>query len=376
MNNFENSEPMVFAHIGDLHITKAREQNYIDLLSISAQIEVECSKQLDFIVLPGDNADNGLPEQYRLVATALKMLSKPAHVITGDHDMEQGSLNNFYNFLATEQLPKAITVKGIKCLFLDVCGPGKGGPDFRIGASQFSWLEKELQEAQKTEIVVFVHTYPDDLRDEKEKATFKKLISENNVALVDMGHTHYNEIANDGETIFSATRSTGQIEEGPVGYSLISIDNGVVSWRFKPLQDAFPYVLITTPADYRLVRKPGQIVAGKVEIRAMVFGSLEIVRVRCKIENGNWIPMFRTRGGDMWMVNTSIPVEQPLLGLTVEATDSSGRPGQHTVMISTPLFKTDKPVKNGSDADSIGAWPENGIFDTQLGPNRNAKPSS
>jgi len=29
---------------------------------------------------------------------------------------------------------------------------------------------------------------------------------------------------------------------------------------------------------------------------------------------------------------------------------------------------------NGSDAATIGVWPENGIFGTQLGPNRNAKP--
>ncbi len=31
---------------------------------------------------------------------------------------------------------------------------------------------------------------------------------------------------------------------------------------------------------------------------------------------------------------------------------------------------------DGSDAASVGAWPENGIFGTQLGPNRNGKPSS
>ena len=78
------SKPLVFAHIGDLHITKAKEQNYIDLLSIISQIEVECSKNLDFVVLPGDNADNGLPEQYLLVATALKMLGVPVHIIPGD----------------------------------------------------------------------------------------------------------------------------------------------------------------------------------------------------------------------------------------------------------------------------------------------------
>jgi hypothetical protein len=29
-----------------------------------------------------------------------------------------------------------------------------------------------------------------------------------------MGHTHDNELANDGHIIYAATRSTGQIEEG------------------------------------------------------------------------------------------------------------------------------------------------------------------
>ncbi len=33
-------------------------------------------------------------------------------------------------------------------------------------------------------------------------------------------------------------------------------------------------------------------------------------------------------------------------------------------------------ASDASDAASVGAWPENGIFGTQLGPNRNGKPSS
>jgi hypothetical protein len=82
--------PLAFAHIGDLHLTRAAEPNFVDLLSIVAQLEVEFGAALDFAVLPGDNADNGLPSQYRLAATALKMLSVPVHAIAGDHDMEQG----------------------------------------------------------------------------------------------------------------------------------------------------------------------------------------------------------------------------------------------------------------------------------------------
>jgi hypothetical protein len=71
-----------------------------------------------------------------------------------------------------------------------------------------------------------------------------------------MGHTHYNELANDGCTIFATTRSTGQIEEGPVGFSLMAVDRGVLSWRFKPLDAAWPFVLITSPADRRLITNP------------------------------------------------------------------------------------------------------------------------
>ncbi len=48
--------------------------------------------------------------------------------------------------------------------------------------------------------------------------------------------------------------------------------------------------------------------------------------------------------------------------------DDEGRDG---ILVVSPAR-----VRDGSDADSIGAWPQNGIFGTQLGPNRNAKPTS
>jgi hypothetical protein len=67
------------------------------------------------------------------------------------------------------------------------------------------------------------------------------------VLMVDMGHTHYNELANDGHTIYAATRSAGQIEEGPVGFSIANIDRGVVSWKFKTLGEPLPFFLITSP---------------------------------------------------------------------------------------------------------------------------------
>jgi 3',5'-cyclic-AMP phosphodiesterase len=293
-----------------------------------------------------------------------------AHI--GDHDREQGSLSAFYEGLPAEPLPRSLLAQGIRCLFLDVVGPGQGGPDFRLGVPQRLWLEDEMLHARGKgeEIFLFMHTYPTDLKDREDVVELNRLIADYKVALVNTGHTHYNELSNDGHTIFSATRSTGQIEEGPVGYSLVSVDAGIVSWRFKPLADAFPFVLITAPADYRLVRKKEQLVMGLVEVRATVFGARGIVRVSCREGEGAWMAIKQNEG--LWKATIDVPLAK-LVTLTAEAVNERGRPGRHTIRFATPAYKVPAREKNGSDANSIGAWPENGIFGTKLGPNRNAR---
>jgi Icc protein len=266
-------------------------------------------------------------------------------------------------------------VHGVRCMFLDINGPGCGGPDFRLGEDQIKWLELELCAAgeRRETVALFMHAYPDNLKGEGETAALNRLIDAHNVALVDMGHTHYNELANDGRTIFAATRSTGQIEEGPVGYSITTIDDGVVSWRFKALDDPFPFVVITAPADHRLTRGPEQAIAGESEVRAIVFGARPIKEVECQIGDA-CVAMVWAGDHNLWIARVLFPAE-PLVSLTVRAIDESGRPGQHTIVVATRAFAPSIRSRNGSDAASIGAWPENGILGTQLGPNRNAKPT-
>ena len=369
---------LAFAHIGDLHLTNPKERNYADFLAIVAEIEMACAGQIDFVVLPGDNADNGLPAQYALAATALKMLSVPVHAIPGDHDMEQGSLAAFHAALEPGTLPKALTVRGIRCLFLDISGGGAGGPDFRIGSAQAAWIENELRAmtARGETGVVFMHSYPADLQGEGEADALNALFETHGVALVDLGHTHYNELANDAGTIFAATRSTGQIEEGPVGYALATLDEGVVSWRFKPLDDAFPLVIVTSPADHRLMRGPHQAIEDTCLVRALVLGREPIVSAQARIGEGDWTPMERLAGGRGWVTRLAVPDGDPRPDVTVRATDVTGRPGQHSIRAAGRGYRPPERGRSGSDAASIGAWPENGIFGTQLGPNRNGKPSS
>ena len=368
--------PLVYAHLGDLHITDAKARNYRDFLSMLVQLQVECAGQLDFVYLPGDVADNGQVAQYRLVAAALKLVDAPVYLITGDHDMEPGSLGNFYAVPAAAPLPRAVDLRGVRCFFLDECGPGTGGPDFRLGAAQLAWLREQLSQVPAgSEIALFLHTYPADLRDAAERQELTALLAQHRVALADMGHTHYNELGNDGTTIYAATRSTGQIEEGPVGYSLISLDQGVVSWRFKPLEGSFPFVLITAPADYRLLRHANQAVAEQFTVRAVLFGANETASVHYWLgDDGPRLPMQRDAQGVWWAEATRPAGTGPRLLLTVEARDATGRPGRHQLQLALAPYQPPPRPGAGSDAASIGAWEDNGILGTQLGPNRNAQP--
>ena len=365
---------LVYAHIGDLHLTTDDQRSYADFQTIISELAGDLADAIDFVYVPGDNADNGLPEQYALASRELARLPMPVYVVTGDHDMEPGSLDNFYRALDVAPLPMAVDEGGVRCLFLDICGPGSGGPDFRLGDSQSRWLAEELRRAAGRRCAIFMHSYPADLRGDGETAAINAAFQAREVLLVDMGHTHYNELANDGRTIFGATRSTGQIEEGPIGYSIVTIDKRVVSWRFKELGAALPTVMITAPADRRLATDaddPDHVPRGDCEVRVSVLHARPILRCVCKVDGGASHAMSRTSDDGRFTLSIQLP--NGARTITVEATNDGGEVGSETIEIATSEHLAAERHADGSDADAIGAWEDRGIFGTQLGPNRNGR---
>lgn len=361
---------LAFAHIGDLHIAD-KDPAHVQTFRAAAQQVEAVGENLAFVFLPGDIADNGLPEQYRQVRAVLDGVSLPVHVITGDHDMEGGSLDAFYAGLGARRLPYGLDVGGVRCLFLDICGPGSGGPDFRL-ADQVDWLAAELDAAQAAGrlCALFMHSYPADLRGEGEADRVAALIHKGPVRLVEMGHTHYNELGNDGRTIYAAARSTGQIEEGPAGYAVAAIDDGVVSWRFKEIDRPWPFVLITSPADRRLAHDADQIVSGGTTVRALVLGQGDIA-CALSVDDGPWQPMAKAGGKGRW--EATLAAGSGRRHLRVRATAADGT--IDTDAIEPASEASDIPTSKGigTDQDAIGAWERKGILGTQLGPNRNGR---
>jgi Icc protein len=250
----DQSDVASWAHFGDLHMTTLQEQNYRDFWSLVEEVNRVMADSLNFAYLPGDNADHGKIKEYELAREGLDRLKLPWFAIVGDHEVHSRSHDNVLHFMMPQAFYR-FEIDSYRFLALDAYA-SDDPKTFDLSSEQINWLQQELELASAIQprSVLFLHCYPSELG--KFSAPLRDLIERYSVLLVDMGHTHYNEIANDGRTLYTATRSTGQIEEGPVGFSITNLDNHVVSWRFKPLGE-WPLVMITSPADERLVTHRG-----------------------------------------------------------------------------------------------------------------------
>ncbi len=55
----DSSGTLTWAHVGDLHVTAEHEPNYRDFQSIVESMNANLAGQVDFCMLPGDNASDG-----------------------------------------------------------------------------------------------------------------------------------------------------------------------------------------------------------------------------------------------------------------------------------------------------------------------------
>jgi 3',5'-cyclic AMP phosphodiesterase CpdA len=373
------SQIISWIHFGDLHISGPDEQNYRDFLSLIAEANRHMSVGVQFALLPGDNADDGEEDEYQLVREAISRCRFPVHAIAGDHDVAAGNLHLFRQYLSPAPY-RSFTVGEYHFLLLNGVATWQP-PVFGLGSEQIAWLRNEMlrnelsREGFPCRSVVFMHAYPSEHGDDA--AQLRELFRNNGVLMIEMGHTHYNELANDGHIIYATTRSTGQIEEGPAGFSVTTLDNGVVSWKFKPIGE-WPLVMVTWPADQRLVTDamgPAQIFHHQVQVRARVWGPA-IETVSLSIDGGgetSMSPLGESTWSGIW--NTQDHADG-LHRLTVTARTEDNRSASDTILVqvnTTGIYEScnRRPVDY---ENTLGPWPEKHILGTQLGPNENGHP--
>lgn len=380
----DSNPVLTWIHFGDLHASaEDRWRSVRDLRAMIAAVDTLPAGSVDFAFLPGDNANHGEAVQYGLIARSMARLHLPWHAIPGDHDFEPGDLAAFHDGLHVRELPYGEFVKGRRCLFLDIVSHGGGGPDFRLGDAQLQWLRDQLvaSRGDSGRPVVFMHAFPGDLAEDAQAVA--ELFADHGVLCVDTGHTHYNELVNDGAVVYSATRSTGQIEEGRVGFSVQAVDGSAVSWRFKHAAQGWPFVLVTSPADRRLVTEASGADAtpgGQVDVRAKVLG-VDIAEVVLQVDDAPDLPMRPVDGCVGLWTATVDRLDDGEHRLRVRAADRSGHADVDTIVVqvgtSGPASSHGAPATRrahlGEDVHSIGAWVDHGVLGSQLGPNKHGK---
>lgn len=368
---FSSSRTVSWIHIGDLHMTRAGEQNEIDLGRIVDEINAVFAKGgVDFVFLPGDIADDGSVSAYEAVRRHLDRLQIPWCGIVGDHDVHEKSFRNFLYYIAGDLYGRFHI--GPYCFFR-LNAFSRPAPDsFTLDDEQLQWFEKELRgcEERGDRAVLFLHCYPSDLKQGGEQ--LGELLRRYPVLLVDMGHTHYNELSNDGHTLYSATRSTGQIEEGAVGYSVITLDDDAVSWHFVEVGSP-EVVAITQPEDDRLRtnRSANSMRPAEILVRVKTWASAPVREVF--VQTGALKAMLASQDGLLWEAKLDVQGLPPgTQELKAVATDANG--DQHSSSIRLRVGPA--PERTFADVDqenAIGEWKERGLLGTQLGPNKNGK---
>ena len=362
-----------WVHLGDLHTQRPDDEVVQRVRAIVGELDAAFVGKASFAFLPRDIANEGTPAQYRLVRGALAPLAMPWFAVVGDHDVQEGTLEHVRRAMVPH-LHHAFDVGPVRAVALNVFD-GDDPRQFCLGAEQLAWLDEELGQARRRQqtSAVFLHCYPSDLSAGSERLT--ELLREHDVRVVEMGHTHYNELANDGRTLFIATRSTGQVEEGPVGFSVTTLDAGAVSWRFFEL-GALPAVLITSPADERMERDEHPGLAPErtsVRVRAKVWSDHEVTTVEAWSGNSRRTCLSRVGASAVWEGEVVIDDRGPASPVVVvEARDDRGRRSEDRVRVR--LEGAARPARRPVDQDNaVGAWPERGILGTQLGPNKNGR---
>lgn len=367
---FSSSHTVSWIHIGDLHMTRPGEQNEIDFGRIVDEINAIYARGgVDFVFIPGDIADDGSITAYEAVRHHLDRLAIPWCGIVGDHDVHEKSFDNFRRYIS-DALYSRFTIGPYRFLRLNAFSTPK--PDsFSLGKEQLEWLEGELQKCKDAgdRAVLLLHCYPSDLKQGGEE--LKSLLRKYPVLLVDMGHTHYNELSNDGHTLYSATRSTGQIEEGPVGYSVTTIDHDVVSWHFIQLGSP-ELVSITHPQDERLATEHDDTMLSKeITVRVKTWASEPPRSVF--VQTGDLQATLASKDGLVWegqLDMRSVPNGAHVLNAVAVYKEGFERSAPIRLRIG-PM-----PERHFAEIDqenAIGEWSERGLLGTQLGPNKNGK---
>ncbi len=117
----------------------------------------------DRVLIKGDVADAGLPEQFGFAAAAFASFEMPHDVILGNHDyyaLGAGLRVDGYALLEQPEAPRRLDLGGWRLILLDSVEPG--AHHGRLDGERLDWLGRELDQTREPRVptLVFMHHQP------------------------------------------------------------------------------------------------------------------------------------------------------------------------------------------------------------------------
>ena len=159
---------MLICQLSDLHVRPPGELAYrrVDTTAfVRRRVShiAQLAPRPDAIVITGDIADRGLPEEYAHALVLLEALRMPIYVIPGNHD-DRAALRRTFSMhevspdATTDFLQYTTSIGPIRLIALDTLVPGEGGG--MLCAQRLDWLDGELQRSRESPVIVLMHHPP------------------------------------------------------------------------------------------------------------------------------------------------------------------------------------------------------------------------
>jgi predicted phosphodiesterase len=317
-------EPVTVLIPGDLHLTEPGLPNHA--AALWAVEEANERVRPDFVQFIGDNVQDATPAQFALFHDVAGRLAAPWFALVGDHDIHGNPAATAFRRHIGDPTG-AISIGGFRFVRLNTQEARPVGLSFE----QLAWFRSEADIAAATgeRLVVFQHNYPYQIWEDFAGPGvdgWREIVQTRRVHAILCGHTHYRQEANDGRNAVIATRSIGDPEGGPAGYTVAVFAGDDFAQTFRSVEDRGPQVLITHPQDALLATGPAHIVKGVDEVRVRVWSRGAVFAATGRIDDGPWFALVPTGERD-WVA--PLPGDRLTKGIhrlavRAEATDGEG----------------------------------------------------
>jgi Icc protein len=340
-------EPVVVVIPGDLHLTETGLENH--RVALRMVDEVNDLTRPDFVQFIGDNVQDATEEQFRLFDELRSRLAVPHHALVGDHDVKDDpGAEGFRRHLGDTY--GSTVIRGFRFIRLDT----QQAKPLGLTARQVDWFRDEADAARWAgeRAVVFQHNYPYQIWEAFDGPgvdDWRGIVQTRPIAAIVCGHTHYSQVANDGRNVVMATRSIGDPEGGPPGYTIAYFHGEDLAVTYRSVGDDGPVVLVTHPLGTLFATGSRHVVAGDDQVRVRVWPTSAAAEVRGRIDEGSWFTL-EPRDAGTWA--GPLPGRRLARGehvLEVEVSDQEGKRGNKR--INFPVDPT------GRYTAVPGAWP-------------------